>query len=107
MLAPVPELPVLLNTIGQELASLGAMAEALQDALAPVQPKVDLQVLDMMTQHLVALAAVLQGIAAGDETGLRTTLDSIQLGELKRRLRGLPPAAELTVPGEPDWFGHG
>lgn len=107
MFAPIPELPVLLNTIGQELASLGAAAEALQAALAPGQPKVDLQVLDMMTQHLVALAAVLQGIAAGGEAGLHVTLDNIELGELKRRLRGLPPAAELTVPGEPDWFGHG
>ena len=107
MLAPVPELPVLLKTIGQEIASLGAAAEALQVALAPVQPEVDLQVLDMMTQHLVALAALLQGIATGGESALRVTLDSIQLGELKRRLHGLPPAVELITSGEPDWFGHG
>ncbi len=91
-----------MTRVGQELEALQSLSATAQDAVAALangvrsgcELSIQLQGLDILTQHLGALAAFVEDLATAlppsQQVGLATAVARMQLGRLRSRLTDDP-----------------
>ena len=102
-------LDTLLRRLAREMRVDAAIADDCQDSiswddLGALSPEMTerLQGLDLLSQHLIEIGRVLDGLAAAGLVGPapRGLLDDVRLGDLKKRLEGT--TRDAAAPAEPE-----
>ena len=104
------EMEALMRRMAREMRICAAIADDCQDALAEgdvyqaIDPAVvmRLQSLDLLSQQLIELGRVLDGVAGRTEpvAVCPSLLDEVRLSDLKRRLHGVEIEPEAPSPAD-------